>query len=215
MKKFFIRLLNVVFGLFLYALGIVTTIKANIGYAPWDVFHVGLSTQIGLSIGTVSIVTGLALVIIVALMGEKMGLGTILNMILIGVFIDVIYDLIPMSGNMVIGVIMLIAGLFIISTGSYFYIKSGFGAGPRDSLMVALARKTKLPAGVCRGVIELSVTLAGWFLGGMVGIGTIISAIGIGFCIQIVFKIFKFDATAVQHETLGNTYAALGRVWKS
>jgi uncharacterized membrane protein YczE len=126
-------------------------------------------------------------------------------------FIDIIFPFIPVAANPIIGTIMLIFGLFIISIGSYFYIKSAFGAGPRDSLMVVLARKTKLPVGLCRGILELSVTLIGWFLGGLVGFGTVLFVIAIGFFIQIVFKLFKFDVTQVKHETLGDTYAALKR----
>jgi len=85
-------------------------------------------------------------------------------------------------------------------------MKSAFGAGPRDNLMVVLNRKTKLPVGICRSIVELSVTLAGWMLGGMVGIGTVISIIAIGFCIQITFAIFKFNPAAVEHETLKQTF---------
>jgi uncharacterized membrane protein YczE len=188
------------------------TIKANIGYAPWDVFHVGLTITTGLSIGTMSILVGLALAIIVLILGEKLGLGTVLNIILIGIFIDFFFPFIPIAGNPIIGTIMLIAGLFIISLGSYFYIKSAFGAGPRDSLMVVLARKTKFPVGLCRGVIELCVTVIGWFLGGMVWFGTVIFVIGIGFCIQITFKIFRFDVTKVKHETLRDTYYSIKNI---
>ena len=209
MKYFLIRLLNIITGLFLYAVGIVVTIRANIGYAPWEVFHVGIAGKIGLSIGTVSIIVGLMIVIIVVVLGEKLGFGTILNMILIGLFMNIIFmiNLIPKAENLVNGIIMLITGILIISFGSYFYIKAAFGAGPRDSLMVVLARRTKLPIGLCRGVIELLATIIGWFLGGMVGIGTVISVVVIGFCIQTVFKILKFDATAVKHETLRETFS--------
>jgi len=209
LKSFYIRLLNVIFGLFLYALGIVVTIKANIGYAPWDVFHVGIANKTGLTIGTVSILVGLLIVIIVTLFREKFGLGTILNMLLIGLFLDVVFPYIPEAQNFIFGIVMLIAGLFIISVGSYFYIKSAFGAGPRDNLMVVLARRTRLPVGLCRFAVELFATVTGWFLGGMVGIGTVISVIAIGFCIQITFKIFKFNVTAVKHETLKDTYLTL------
>jgi len=195
--------------LILFAFGIVVTIKANIGYAPWDVFHAGLSKTTGLSLGSMSIIVGIIIGIIVTLLGEKLGLGTILNMILIGVFIDIFFQLIPIAKNLIIAAIMLIMGLFILSLGSYFYIKTGFGVGPRDNLMVVLARKTKLPVGLCRGLIELVVTISGWFLGGMVGLGTVISVIAIGFCIQITFKVLKFDVTAVKHETLAETYAAI------
>ena len=206
-KSFLARFFSMVFGLMLYALGIVITIKANIGYAPWDVFHVGVANRVGLSIGTISILTGFFIVIIVTFLGEKLGFGTIANMLLIGLFMDLFFfiDIIPTGTNMVIGIPMLIAGLFVISVGSYFYIKSAFGTGPRDSLMVALTRKTKIPVGICRGIIEFCATLGGWFLGGMVGVGTVISVIAIGICIQTTFKLLKFNVTAVRHETLRDT----------
>jgi len=198
-------------GLFFYALGITVTIKANIGYTPWDVFHAGIANKTGLSIGAVIIIVGLILVIIVTLLKEKFGLGTISNIILIGLFIDILIHLniIPTAENFIIGIILLILGLFIIAIGAYFYIKSGFGAGPRDNLMVVFARKSKLPAGLCRSIIELLVTVFGWLLGGMAGLGTVISVIAIGFCIQIVFRIFRFDVTSVKHETLKETWLNL------
>jgi len=200
-----------VIGLFLYSLGIVLTIKANIGYAPWDVFHVGLTYKVGLSLGIVSIIVGIILVLIVTLLKEKFGLGTISNIVLIGLFLDLFFyiDIIPTSENYFIGIALLILGLFIIALGSYFYIKSGFGVGPRDNLMVVMAKRTKLPVGLCRGLIELLVTVAGWLLGGMVGLGTAIFVIAIGFCIQIVFRLFRFDVTAVKHETLADTWLNL------
>ena len=88
-------------------------------------------------------------------------------------------------------------------------MRSGFGAGPRDSLMVALTRITRSPVGLCRFILELFVLVIGLFLGGMVGIGTVIFVITIGFAVQIVFKLFKFDAKAVKHETIRETYLAL------
>ena len=129
-------------------------------------------------------------------------------MVFTGVFIDLIMmvDIISLAADLAVGILMLIMGLFIVSVGSYFYIKSAFGAGPRDNLMVVLNRKTKLPVGICRSTVELFVTITGWLLGGMVGIGTVISAIAIGFCIQFTFAVFRFDAAAVEHETLKQTY---------
>ena len=211
MKYFLLRLLQTMTGLFFYAIGIVLTINANIGYAPWDVFHVGIANTSGLTIGTVSIIVGIILVIIVTILGEKFGIGTILNIIFIGVFIDIIFlvNIVPKANNPIIGVSMLIAGLFIISIGSYFYIKSAFGVGPRDNLMVVLARKTTLPVGLCRFAIELVVTVIGWLLGGMVGYGTVISVIAIGLCVQITFKLLKFDVTAVKHEAVRDTFRNL------
>lgn len=208
MKQFYIRLLRLIVGLFLYSLGIVITIRANIGYAPWDVFHAGLGKIMDINIGTASIIIGIIIVAVTVLLGEKLGLGSILNMLLIGVFVDLLLslNLIPVAGNFVPGIIMLITGLFVIAFASYFYISSAFGAGPRDSLMVAVTRITRLPVGVCRGAIEGLAVLVGWRLGGMVGAGTVISALAIGVCVQITFKLLKFDAAEVKHETLDQTY---------
>ena len=214
MKQLLARFLILIIGLAFFAVGIVITIKANVGYAPWDVFHVGLARTTGLSIGLVSIIVGLVIAVIVTALKEKLGLGTIANIVLIGLFIDIIFPYIPTVENPVIGTIMLISGLFIISLGSYFYIKSAFGVGPRDNLMVVLARRTKLPVGLCRSILELSVTISGWFLGGMVGFGTVISVVSIGFCIQIVFKLFKFNITSIKHETLVDTYIILKKAIK-
>jgi len=104
---------------------------------------------------------------------------------------------------------MMFLGLFIISFASYFYIGSGFGAGPRDSLMVAIERKTGLAVGISRGIIEGSAVVVGWFLGGPVGLGTVLAALGISFCIQAVFSLMKFEATMVTHETLNATLQSL------
>jgi len=208
MKQFFIRFLNMFIGLVLMSFGIIITIKANIGYAPWDAFHIGLSIVTGLSFGIISIIVGLVIIIIVTLFGETFGFATIFNVIIIGIFLDIILylDFIPIADNMILGIAMMIIGLYIISFAMYFYIKSAFGAGPRDSLMVLLTRKTKLPVGVCRTAIEAFVTFVGWLLGGMVGIGTVISAIAIGFCIQTTFRLLKFDVTAVKHESIKDTF---------
>lgn len=205
------RILAMLFGLILYALGIVLTVKANVGYTPWEVFHVGLAETTGLSLGITSIISGIIIVILVTALGEKLGLGTIASMILTGIFIDLIMllDMINTASHIAVGIIMLIAGMFIISFGSYFYIKSAFGVGPRDNLMIILARKTKIPVGICRCLVEMLVTLLGWLLGGMVGIGTVISFFAIGFCVQIVLTMFKLDVTTVKHETLYETILKL------
>ncbi len=213
MRALAVRLARLLLGLFLYALGIAATMKANIGYAPWEVFHAGVGKAIGMSIGNVSILTGLAIVLVAFLLGEKLGLGTVLNMLLIGVFLDAILSLglIPRMETWIPGLAMLAAGLFTISLASFFYIGSGFGAGPRDSLMVALRRKTGLPIGLCRGGIELAAVVVGWLLGGMLGVGTVISAFAIGLCVQLTFRVLRFDPTKVRHETLGATFGMAPR----
>ncbi|NCA79963.1 MAG: hypothetical protein EOM76_07250 [Sphingobacteriia bacterium] len=201
------RLAKLIAALFLYALGIVITMKANLGFAPWEVFHWGVAKTFGASIGTISILTGLIICVIVIVMGEKLGLGTILNMILIGVFMDLFLwlNFIPQMNGLISGIIVMITGLFTIAFGTYFYISAGFGAGPRDSLMVAIKRKSGLSVGLSRGILEVSVVLTGWLLGGPVGIGTVLAAFGMAFCIQIVFTLMKFDSTTITHETLDVT----------
>ncbi len=208
MGKEIVRLLKLFLGLFLYALGIVLTMKAHIGYAPWEVFHAGVGKAIGMSLGNVTIVAGLIIGLVAIFMGEKLGIASILNMVLVGVFIDILLGtgMIPEMVNWFSGGLMLFAGMFVIALASYFYINSGYGAGPRDSLMVALTKKTKLPVGVCRGGIELVAVVVGWLLGGMVGVGTVLSALAIGFCLQITFKILHFYPTKIKHETFGVTY---------
>ncbi len=210
MKSFAIRFARLNWGLFICSVGIVFMIKANIGYPPWDVFHAGLANTIGLTIGSASILTGLFVGLATIILGEKIGIGTIANMVVIGLFIDLflMLDILPPADNFVLGITMMSVGMIILSYGSYNYIASGFGAGPRDSLMVAVTRKTGLPVGVCRGAIEVSTALAGWRLGGMFGVGTVISSFAIGFFIQSIFKLLKFDPTDVRHETINQTISA-------
>lgn len=202
------RFIKLLFGLFLCALGISMTISAKVGYLPWETFHSGVANTFGIAIGTASIYVGLAIGILSTVLGEKIGIGTIFNMVLIGLMMNVILsaEILPTSDNLFVGIFILLIGIIIISIGSYFYIESGFGAGPRDSLMVALTRITKLPIGVCRSGVELTAVLIGWRLGGMIGLGTVISAFSIGFFIQATFHLLRFDPTTVHHENLQDTF---------
>jgi uncharacterized membrane protein YczE len=211
--EFLRRFSELIGGLFLFSFGIVVTMKANIGFAPWDVFHMGVAKTSGLSLGYALIATGFVILIAAVLLGEKVGLGTLFNMVLLGVFMDLILaiDPVPKMNNFFVGVIVMIAGLFIISLGSFFYIKSAFGAGPRDSLMVALRRRTGMPVGLCRGLIEGAAVIIGWLLGGPVGLGTVLAALGIGFCVQITFSLLRFEPAKVRHENLAATLETLRR----
>ena len=204
MKDFTLRLLRLFFGLFLYALGIVLTMQAHIGYAPWEVFHAGLAKLLATQIGTMTITVGLVILVITFIFGEKVGLGTVFNMVFVGLFMNLLLSsgLFVERTSPVIGVVQMMVGLFVIALASYFYISSGFGAGPRDSLMVLLSRKTGFSVGVCRVGIEVSATVAGYLLGGMLGWGTLLSAVAIGFCIQLTFRLLRFDPRLVVHEDL-------------
>lgn len=215
MKYINSRLFRLSIGLFLYSLGIYLTLQANIGYAAWDVFHDGLAKTTHLSFGISSIYVGLVIVAITMLLGEPLGIGSILNMLVIGLLIDwlMAVELIPLASGLLTGSLMLISGLFVIAVATIFYMGSGYGSGPRDSLMVALTKKTNLPVGLVRGGIEVTIALIGYALGGMIGIGTIISAVAVGFIIQFTFETFKFDSTAIEHENLGTTFKGLIKVF--
>ena len=188
-------------GLFLYAVGIVMTINAKLGLGPWDVFHQGLSLTIGITMGQASIAMGIIIVIINYFVGEKLGWGTLSNMLFIGIFMDILMlnNLIPIYKNILFQVMMMLGGMFVIGLASYFYIGAGLGAGPRDGLMVLLTKKTGKSVRFVRNCIEITVLIAGYFLGGFVGVGTIIIALGIGYFVQLVFKLFSFDVKAVKH----------------
>lgn len=209
MEIYLKKLIRLVFGLFIYALGLVLCIHADIGLAPWDAFGIGISKVTGISYGNVSIITGIIILIaLVLIFKDKIGFATILNTILIGVFADLIIDsgIIPYMQNFFTGVIMLITGQIIICIASYLYIGVGLGASPRDSLMVALGKKfPKLPIGAVRGTIEAAVLLIGWFLGAKVGLGTVIYVFSISFVLETTFKLLKFDVKALDHESVFDT----------
>lgn len=202
--------MKLLFGLFLYAIGLQLSVHANIGLAPWDAFSIGVSYITGITYGNVSILTGIAIIIVVAgFLKEKIGLGTILNTILIGVFFDLIQsiNLIPFMTNFFSGILMLLSGQVIVSLATYFYISSGMGSGPRDTLMVAMSKLfPKVPIGAIRGSIEGTVLVIGFLLGAKVGIGTVIAVFGISFILQATFKLLKFDIKALVHENIFETF---------
>lgn len=195
------RIIKLITGLLLYAVGIVFTINVHLGLSPWDVLHQGLSRETGITMGQASIYVGLAILVLNFAFKEKIGYGTILNMYLIGWFLDflMINKIIPEPSGMPMKFIMLACGMLIIGLASYLYIGAGLGAGPRDGLMLALYHKTGKSIRFVRNSIEITVFIAGFFLGGTVGLGTVILSLGIGPVIQLVFKLFKFDVKSVHH----------------
>lgn len=204
MKKIFGIITRSTLGYLLCALGVVMALNSNLGLSPWDVFHQGLTNVINITIGQAGIVVGVVIVIITYILGLEVGLGTIANIIVIGYFIDlIIYSgIIPISNNIFIGILMMIGSLFINAIGSYLYIGCEMGCGPRDGLMVALVKLTGKPISLIRFSIESVALIIGWFLGGLVGIGTLITVLGIGYCVQIVYKAFRFDVNSLKHRSL-------------
>lgn len=203
------KIVRIVLGLFIFALGITLSVQANIGLAPWDAFSAGVSHQTSISFGTVVVLSGLVIIVVDILLKEKIGIGSILNAVLIGQFVDLIQSLqwIPKMNRFFPGVILMVFGLTLIVFGSYVYIGAGMGCGPRDALMVALGKRfPRLPIGVIRGLIEGTVLAIGFSLGAKVGIGTVISAFGIGFILQLMFRLLRFDVKNVKHENIADTF---------
>lgn len=200
-EKIFKALLRLFIGFFICSLGFIFMMNANLGLAPWDVLHQGISKNIGITIGTASIVLGFIVVILDAILGENIGIGTVLNMIFIGVFMDLIIfsNLVPIANNIIQGIVMLIIGMSLAGFGTVLYMGCGLGSGPRDGLMVAIQKRTNKPIKLIRGTIEIAALVVGYFLGGKVGLGTIIISLGLGYIIQITFKVCKFDSKSIQH----------------
>lgn len=170
-------------GLLIMSFGIVLMIRAELGSAPWDVFHIGLFYQVGLTIGTWSIIVGFFILAISSLIVKRLpSIGAFLNMLMVGIFIDM-YLFIPYlkTPNSIFGqLFMLILGVLVIGIGIGVYISSRCGAGPRDSLMIALTEKTGWKVQYIRLAMELIVLCVGWLLGGPVFIGTILFSFTIG-----------------------------------
>lgn len=170
-------------GLLVMSLGIVLLIVADLGASPWDVLHVGLYYQLGLSIGSWSIIVGVVILTVSALISKEFPkMGAFLNMLLIGVFID-LYLLLPFmqTPSLLIGkIIMFVCGIIIYCYGMGIYISAQFGAGPRDSLMIALTLKTGWKIGWVRVCMEVIVLTIGWQLGGPIYWGTIVIGLSIG-----------------------------------
>lgn len=195
------RILKLLVGLFFCAVGIVLTINAKIGLSPWDVFHHGITKITGISMGKASISTGIVIVIINSVFKEKVGWGTLINMVLIGIFMDILMlnELIPVASSTIIGTIMMILGMMIMAFGTYLYISCGLGSGPRDGLMRLLTKKSGKSVRFVRNSIEISASIVGYILGGSVGVGTVIIACTLGYFIQFVFKLMKFELSTLEH----------------
>jgi uncharacterized membrane protein YczE len=173
------RLPRLLVGLVTCGVGLAFIIRADLGLDSWDVLHQGLSEQTGISIGLVSILIGFALFAISLPLGEQIGLGTLLNVLLIGTTIDLTLWVLDKPSSAALQWLFLIGGTVAFAVGSGFYIGAGLGPGPRDSVMTSLARRG-LRIGSVRTGIEVTVLILGWLLGGSVGVGTLVFALTIG-----------------------------------
>ena len=208
------RIARAVIGLIIFGCGSCCNIQANIGYGAWEAFSIGVGAKLGLSFGTVLQASGLVILIIDLLLRETIGLGTLLDIYIVGATADLLRGsgLVPVMTSFPTGVVMLLCGQLLLAVGSYFYISAGLSCGPRDALMVALCKRfPRTPVGVIRFFIEGGALLTGWLCGAKIGIGTLIAVFGISFLIQAVFAVMKFDVSSVKHESLITTARNLFR----
>lgn len=175
----FERIARCVAGLALFGIGIALLLDADLGAAPWDVFHTGVSELTGLPVGTVIIVTGVALLLVWIPLGERPGLGTLLNAVEIGLVVDLVLPIVPEPDRLVARLAMMATGVVVVAIGSGLYLGAGLGPGPRDGLMTGLARHG-LSIRMARTGIEITVLVVGVVLGGAIGLGTAMFALGIG-----------------------------------
>ena len=183
------------FGLMLFGLGEGLLIVSFTGASPWSVLAQGLSLNVNLSIGILTFLISVTVLIFWIPLGQKPGMATILNALIIALMIDLCIKFVPTPSNYYNQLILAIVSVIIVGIGGGIYLVSNLGAGPRDGLMVGLQKKTNLPIALVRGILEITVVSIGWYLGGTVGIGTLLFALGIGPCVALglylVDKIFN------------------------
>ncbi len=166
-------------------------VHANLGADPWDVFHLGVAKQLGISFGTVIILTGAAVLLLWIPIRQMPGLGTVSNVIVLGLAADATLAVLPPLESMVARSALLVGAIVLNAIATGMYIGAGFGPGPRDGLMTGLHARTGWSLRGIRTAIELSVLLIGWLLGGKFGVGTVIYALSIGPLIQLCLPWFS------------------------
>ena len=183
------------FGLTLFGLGEGLLIASFTGASPWSVLAQGISLNVNLSIGTITLLISIAVLILWIPLGQKPGMGTIFNALIIALMIDLCIKFVPTPSTYFHQLILAIISVMMVGIGGGIYLVSNLGAGPRDGLMIGLQKVSNLPIATVRATLEIVVVGIGWYLGGTVGIGTLLFAFGIGPCVALglylVDKIFN------------------------
>ena len=205
------RLLILAGGLMVSAVGITMMLQANVGLEPWSILQNGMSLFFGITYGTAAMIVGAAVIAIAVLCGESFGIGTLANIFFCPVCIDILLylDWIPRMQTLWSGLLMLLGGMELLAVGTWMYMKSALGSGPRDALMVVLARKTGRSVGLCRATVELIAIFVGWRLGGQLGVGTLIAAVGLGTLFNLNFGLLRFVAASLRQENIAETLRRL------
>tara|TARA_Y100000031_G_scaffold15424_1_gene16259 strand:+ start:1337 stop:1984 length:648 start_codon:yes stop_codon:yes gene_type:complete len=181
------------FGLTLFGLGEGLLVVSHTGASPWTVLAEGISSNVDFSIGTVSFFVSLGVLFLWFFLNQKPGIGTLLNALIVAIMIDVSIIYIPTPENYIPQLLLAILGVLMVGLGSGFYLVSNLGPGPRDGLMTGIQRKTNFPIAAVRAFLEIAAVSIGWYLGGTVGIGTLLFAFGVGPAVALgLFIVGKF-----------------------
>lgn len=178
------RLVQLVLGLVLFGVSLAMVLRSGLGLSPWDVLHLGISRSTPLSIGTVVVLMSLAVLALWIPLRQAPGVGTLANALVVGVVIDASLRLVPDVDHLALQVPVLVAGVVLNALGGALYIGAQLGTGPRDGLMTGLSRQTGLSLRLVRTGIEVTALVAGWLLGGTVGLGTVLYAVAVGPLVQ-------------------------------
>ena len=200
-----INMLIAAVSLFANGFGVYLTIQANIGAGPWDVLNLGLSKSLGILYGTASVAVSYAILGIDIALKEPIGIAMFIDAFVVGKSVDFFNRIgaVPKCGSLLTGIPCMIIGLFIMAYTQYTYMSASLGCGPRDTLLVALAKRArKIPIGIVSISLLSLATFIGYLLGGPVGIGTLICAFATGPIMQFAFSSVRFDATGVHHQHL-------------
>ena len=173
------------FGLMLFGLGEGLLIVSFTGASPWSVLAQGLSLNVNLSIGMLTFLISVTVLILWIPLGQKPGMATILNALIIALMIDICIKFVPTPSNYINQLILAVISVVTVGIGGGIYLVANLGAGPRDGLMVGLQKLTNFPIAAVRATLEITVVSVGWYLGGTVGIGTLLFAFGIGPCVAL------------------------------
>ncbi len=173
------------FGLSLFGLGEGLLIVSFTGASPWSVLAQGISLNVNLSIGTITLLISVAVLILWIPLGQKPGMGTIFNALIIAIMIDLCIKYVPTPSNYIHQLLLAVISVIMVGIGGGIYLVSNLGAGPRDGLMIGLQKLTNFPIAAVRATLEISVVSIGWYLGGTVGVGTLLFAFGIGPCVAL------------------------------
>jgi uncharacterized membrane protein YczE len=183
------RLPGLLAGLILFGVGIAVMAASGLGLGPWEAFHQGIANRTGLALGTVSILVGIPVLALWWPLGERPGIGTILNVALIGTSTNLVLPLLPRPAEPLAELAMSVAGVLTIGLGSGLYLSADLGPGPRDGLMTGLHHRFGWSIRRARTSVEVTVLVAGFLLGGTIGLGTILFAFGIGPVVQAFLRV--------------------------